>query len=760
MHYGTMRSTEHFSAQALRTRLASIPMALTPMRKLAALVPLVLGSIVWFVLPGAAATPPHIMVIMMENQGYSQVMGSSAAPYMNSLASQYELLTNAYATSHPSLPNYLEVLSGGTDGVSTDCSPSSCGNLKETTFADQLTARGIPWSAYMEGMTGTCGMSNAGGSGGYAVRHDPFVYFASVASGSSCSHVVPMTGMLQDLAGATPPDFAFVSPTICDDAGGDAGCATLQAGDTWLSHVIPEVQATPWYADGGTIILTFDEGTSSDAGGQQGAHGGHVLTIVISQGTHGASSNSSYIDQAGILRSLEGSYGVPYLQDAGNAANGTISLTGSTSAPLPSATPQPTSVPTATPMPSHSPTPVPQATPPSSTGGSPQPLGSTSTRPWNLTFNSTFSGTTLNTAQWSTGWFGSGITDPVNQTSDPECYDPANVHVANGLTLSLTQHQEFCNGTRPYAASMITTRGKYTFTHGFIEAKIASPGVNGALADWPAFWADGASWPKDGELDVLEGLHGQACFHFHSPAGGPGGCASGNFTGWHTYGAEWTASSVTYYYDGHDVGTITTGITSSPMYIILSLAASGAYGGPAAVPAEMQVAYVRVWQHGASSPAPSSTPKPGATPTPLPSATAMPTPQPHCTPTPGASRYPAPTSLPATPTPTVQASPTTAPAATTPAAATPATTTPAATPAAAAMPLGSPPAPSPSTAASMTTTDTPQAAPGSSVLGVATPDTGFLTLTPLRLLVVGLALIMSGLTIVTGLRTNPYRRLG
>ena len=53
------------------------------------------------------------------------------------------------------------------------------------------------------------------------------------------------------------------------------------------------------------------------------------------------------------------------------------------------------------------------------------------TVPWSLLFDSEFNGSSLDTSQWSTGWFGSGITQPVN-SYEQECYDPAQVSVANG----------------------------------------------------------------------------------------------------------------------------------------------------------------------------------------------------------------------------------------------------------------------------------------------------------------------------------------
>lgn len=76
---------------------------------------------------------------------------------------------------------------------------------------------------------------------------------------------------------------------------------------------------------------------------------------------------------------------------------------------------------------------------------------------------------------------------------------------------------------------------------------------------------------------------------------GLGGCAAGTFTGWHTYGVDWEPGSVTYYYDGHQVGQITSGVISAPMYLILNDAVPG--GGYIHAPSTMKVDYVRVWRH-------------------------------------------------------------------------------------------------------------------------------------------------------------------
>jgi beta-glucanase (GH16 family) len=211
-------------------------------------------------------------------------------------------------------------------------------------------------------------------------------------------------------------------------------------------------------------------------------------------------------------------------------------------------------------------------------------------------FDSEFAGSSLDSSQWSTGWFGSGITPPVN-SYEQECYDPNQVSVANGsLELSAIAQPESCGGvTRPYASGLVTTNGTFSFTYGYMEARIWLPG-SASIADWPAFWADGQSWPTDGEIDVLEGINGRACAHFHNSAGGPGACANGAFAGgWHTFAADWQPGSITYFYDGVTLWQDTSGITAAPMYLIVNLALDGSPSNVA--PATMLVDYVRVWQH-------------------------------------------------------------------------------------------------------------------------------------------------------------------
>jgi beta-glucanase (GH16 family) len=227
----------------------------------------------------------------------------------------------------------------------------------------------------------------------------------------------------------------------------------------------------------------------------------------------------------------------------------------------------------------------------------PQPLGVHGS--WRLIFDDEFNGTSLAGTRFSPGWPSTGGTrSGITLDTDPttaDCEDPREVNVGGGvLTLSIVARHERCGGrSKAYAAAIVSTRHTFDFTYGYAEARIWLPGGS-AIADWPTFWTDGYSWPEDGEDDIVEGIYGSACWHFHDPSGGPGNCASGRYAGaWHTFGADWERGSVTYYYDGRRVARIASGITNAPMFLVLSFSARA----PLVAPSHETIDYVRVWQH-------------------------------------------------------------------------------------------------------------------------------------------------------------------
>lgn len=282
----------------------------------------------------AAQSPvPHVMLIVEENRGESDVIGSSSAPYINSLAATHGLAIASYGQSHPSLPNYLELLSGSTHGVGDDGTQYS---FAGPTLVDQLAGRHITWRAYMESMPSACYTGNS--SGTYAKKHDPFMYFKSITQNESqCQNVVPLGSLQTDLNSSQAADFMWVTPNLCDD-GHD--CATATA-DSWLQAELVTVLSSSWFQQNGLVIITWDEG-SDNSGCCGGADGGHVATIVIAAGQQEHLTSAHPVDHAGTLRTIEQLYGVPLLGDAACTCSGDLTPL------IPAAQPAPTPTPSLT----------------------------------------------------------------------------------------------------------------------------------------------------------------------------------------------------------------------------------------------------------------------------------------------------------------------------------------------------------------------------------------------------------------------------
>jgi beta-glucanase (GH16 family) len=229
---------------------------------------------------------------------------------------------------------------------------------------------------------------------------------------------------------------------------------------------------------------------------------------------------------------------------------------------------------------------------------------------WHLILNAEFTGSTLNTQLWRAGWFGTGTTAPISKY-ELDCYRSANTVVSKlgVLDLSVAATPSRCSGRHePYTAAVVSTNpydgrksGGFQYRYGVAEARVYLPAYKGVVADWPLFMTLGQQWPQDGEDDIMEGLSGKVCFHFHSPGhiSGPknnlGGCDAEVHPGWNTVASYWQPGSVTYYYNGIKTAEFTSGITSAPMYVVLADTVPDWWSN-AAVADTMQVAFVRVWQ--------------------------------------------------------------------------------------------------------------------------------------------------------------------
>jgi hypothetical protein len=139
----------------------------------------------------------------------------------------------------------------------------------------------------------------------------------------------------------------------------------------------------------------------------------------------------------------------------------------------------------------------------------------------------------------------------------------------------------------------------------FVQAQVYLPSADGKIVNWPAFWAVGSVWPADGEIDIIEGLAGRACWRTHyAGIGRPGlgSCApAGKFTGWSTMSALWTGGKVTFWYNNTRMGTVTLPTTADQKLIFENQSFDPSNScpvcyGPLAYPSTAYLSWVHVWE--------------------------------------------------------------------------------------------------------------------------------------------------------------------
>jgi acid phosphatase len=240
----------------------------------------------------------HVVLVVFENKEVDQVLGSPEAPTFAALARRYTLLTDYRAVAHPSLPNYLALVSGSTQGITSDC--TSC-QVEAPNLADTLERAGKTWKTYAEGLprAGFTGPS----AGRYAKKHDPFLYFADVVGRPDrLRRIVPLDAFRRDLRAGRLPDFSLVVPDLCHDMH-DCSVAT---GDSWLRTFLQPLLRSPALQQG-VVFVVFDEGSSSVGGG------GHVAALVLGPLVRAGSRSSQQLSHYALLRTIEQAWGLPLL---------------------------------------------------------------------------------------------------------------------------------------------------------------------------------------------------------------------------------------------------------------------------------------------------------------------------------------------------------------------------------------------------------------------------------------------------------------
>jgi hypothetical protein len=242
----------------------------------------------------------HIFFVLLENVGYEAIVGDTVnAPYINNkLIRQGVLYTQSFGITHPSLPNYLAIFSGDTQGVTNDrCDngPFAAPNLWE-----EMNAGGMICKGYMEDLP-YAGAQMCQYNGLYYKRHNPFPFFVGIPGQAW----VPYVGPYAEEVCWT--EFSFITPNVIHDM--HTG-ATIQEkvhnGDTWLSQHLPPIIS---YANShnGLVILTMDEGRI----------GNHILTILVGPGQTPGTQVNTPVNHYNTLKTVTDNFG---LEALGNCA--------------------------------------------------------------------------------------------------------------------------------------------------------------------------------------------------------------------------------------------------------------------------------------------------------------------------------------------------------------------------------------------------------------------------------------------------------
>lgn len=218
------------------------------------LVGLVAVAMVW---PGssaqsaAPAPATKVLTIVEENHSLSQTL--AGMPYLKSLGGKYAYGTSFDAIRHPSLPNYIAIAGGSTFGVTTDKEPIPSPNVGNApSVFGQAISHGKTATSYEESMTGSCSPTSGGG---YAPKHNPWVYFGAEKTLCKIGDV-SAAGFLADAKANRLPNAGMLVPNQANDAHN----GTLAAADNWLKARLPTVFASSDFTSGRlTVIVTFDE---------------------------------------------------------------------------------------------------------------------------------------------------------------------------------------------------------------------------------------------------------------------------------------------------------------------------------------------------------------------------------------------------------------------------------------------------------------------------------------------------------------------
>ena len=253
-----------------------------------------------------AAAPHHgrVVVVVMENKSYDEVR---SLPYTASLLVQGATLTNSFAVTHPSQPNYFALWGGNTLGIRNDNCPAPGSPYSTQNLGQMCETHGLTWRAYSENLavagSTACSYDGSTSTGLYTRKHDPWTYYQNV------NHLNerPYSDLAGDIAGGTLPNLVFIIPNNCHNTHNSTtpGCG-LPDGDAWLAANLPAVLAA--LGSDGLLVLTWDEDDSSASN--------HILTALVGPLVIPGSQSDQVVNHYTIVRMICEALGFPTFERA------------------------------------------------------------------------------------------------------------------------------------------------------------------------------------------------------------------------------------------------------------------------------------------------------------------------------------------------------------------------------------------------------------------------------------------------------------
>ncbi|GAA3551040.1 alkaline phosphatase family protein [Amycolatopsis ultiminotia] len=247
--------------------------------------------------PGSVPRPDHVVVAIFENEGETEVNGSTDAPYLTSLAGAGASLSDSHGIAHPSQPNYVALFSGSPQGVADDSCPQSLG--ARPNLARQLLDAGFRFAGYAESMPGDGFAGCSSADGAYCRKHNPVPDFSNVPSSANRAY----QHFPADFS--TLPTVSFVIPDLCHDM---HDCP-VSAGDGWAAKNLSGYAR--WaQAHNSLLIVTFDEDAGTPA---------NRIPTILSGPMVRTTRSAQPIDHYSVLRTIEDMYGLAPLGEAASA---------------------------------------------------------------------------------------------------------------------------------------------------------------------------------------------------------------------------------------------------------------------------------------------------------------------------------------------------------------------------------------------------------------------------------------------------------